>query len=126
MRTLMSHEPLIDPGDHFSLVAGGPFHAILHRIGLVGANQLPTSRAAIVLALVAWLPPALLAIAQAVVEGNRSGWGFFVDATAYTRYLIAVWMMVATERYADGRITLLARQFREAGLFSDDAGPQFG
>src|SRR5262245_53254804 len=103
----------------FSLVAGGPFHRILRRLGLIGADQLPTSTAALVLALLAWLPPAVLAVAQSLADGSYSGWGFFTDSTVYTRFLIAIGMMVVTERYADGRILVLARQFRDGRLLSD-------
>jgi hypothetical protein len=114
-----------DPADRFSLVLGGPFHAVLRRLGLTGADQLPALRAASVLALLAWLPPALLAAAQSLVDGAYSGWGFFTDWTVLTRYLVAIWVMIVTERYADGRIVLLTRQFREARLLSDDAVPGF-
>jgi hypothetical protein len=114
-----------DPADRFSLVLGGPFHAVLRRLGLTGADQLPARRAAIALALLAWLPPALLAVAQSLVDGAYSGWGFFTDWTVPTRYLVAIGVMIATERYADGRIILLTRHFREARLFSDDAVPGF-
>jgi hypothetical protein len=98
-----------DPADRFSLVAGGPFHAALRRLRLIGADQLPTRPAAVGLALLAWLPPALLAIAQSVLDGRYSGWGFFIDSTVHTRYLIAIGTMLATERYADGRIVLTDR-----------------
>jgi len=38
-------------GERFSLVVWGPFHAVLHRLGLTGADRLPTQRAALGLAL---------------------------------------------------------------------------
>lgn len=114
-----------NPADQFSLVAGGPFHRVLRRIGLIGADQLPTPSAAVILALVAWLPPALIAVVQSLVDNSYSGWGFFTDLTVYTRYLIAIAVMIATERYADGRFVILARHFREARLLSGDALPAF-
>ena len=39
----------------FSIVAGGPFHTALRRLGLVGTDLLPSQRAAIGLALIVWL-----------------------------------------------------------------------
>lgn len=114
-----------DPDERFSLVTGGPFHAVLSRLGLTGADELPTRRAALSLALLAWLPPALLAAAQSLFDSRYSGWGFFTDWTVHTRYLIAIWVLIATERYANGRIAILARQFRETRLLSDDALPAF-
>lgn len=114
-----------DSAGRFSLVQGGPFHATLRRIGLVGADGLPTQQAAIRLALFAWVAPALLVVAQSMVDSNYSGWGFFADWTVYTRYLVAIWAMIATERYADGRIELLVRHFREARLLPEKTQPAF-
>jgi hypothetical protein len=109
----------------FSLVAGGPFHKALSRLGLIGADLLPARRAIISLTLLAWLPPALLAIAQTLLDASYAGWGYFTDLTVPTRYLIAIGVMVATERYADGRFVILVRQFREARMLSGDGLPAF-
>lgn len=117
------------PGDHeapqFSLVVGGPFNGVLIRLGLTGTDQLPTQRAAIGLALLAWLLPALLAAAQSIIDSSFSGWGYFTDSTVYTRYLVAIWAMLATERYADGRLLMLAHQFHNARLLPEDSLPAF-
>jgi hypothetical protein len=109
----------------FSLVVGGPFYALLSRLGLTGADQLPTQRAAIALALLAWLPLALLAVAQSVIDSSYSGWGFFTDSTVYTRFLLAIWVMIVTERYADSRTLMLVHEFRDTQLLSDDSKPAF-
>ena len=114
-----------DSDDRFSLLVGGPFHTVLRRLGLLGADQLPTWRAAISVALFAWLPLALLAVAQSLVDDRFPGWGFFTDWTVHARYLVAIGVMIATERYADGRLAILAREFRQAQLVSDDGLPAF-
>lgn len=114
-----------DRAERFSLVVGGPFYALLSRLGLTGADQPPKLRAAFALALLAWLPPALFAVAQSVINSSYSGWGYFTDSTVYTRFLIAIWVMIATERYADSRLTMLVREFRDTPLLSDDSQPAF-
>lgn len=121
----MTESERVEPDTTFSLVAGGPFYLILRRLGLIGADQLTTLRTAAVLALFAWLPPALLAVAQSLVDSGYHGWGYFADLTVPTRYLIAIWAMVATERYADSRFKILGRQFRDAGLLSLDSLPRY-
>ena len=113
------------PADRFSLVQGGLFHAALARLHLVGKDRLPTYRAATLLALAAWLPPALLVVAQTLVDRAYSGWDFFTDGIVYARYLVAIWVMIATERYADGRIVLLIQHFQKAQLISERARPMF-
>ena len=111
--------------ERFSLVAGGPFHSVLSRLGLVGEDQLPLWRASFGIALVAWLLPALPAVVQSLVDDAYSGWGYFTDLTVYARFLVAIAVMVATERHADGRLEMLARQFREARLITDEGIPGY-
>ena len=109
-----------DHGERFSVVAGGPFHGLLLRLGLVGDDLLPTTAAVIGLSFLAWLPPALLVVLQSLVDSTYSGWGFFTDLTVYARYMVAIGIMVATERHADSRLESLIRQFRTARLIRDE------
>ncbi|MFC1778311.1 hypothetical protein ACFL3I_13390 [Pseudomonadota bacterium] len=109
----------------FSLIEGGPFHTVLAKLGLLGKDRLPTWRTALVLALVAWIPPAILAITQSLLYADYSGWGFFTDGTVYTRYVVAIMVMVATERFADGRISILVNQFLQARLLDADVREKF-
>jgi len=109
----------------FSLVVGGPFHMLMRRLGLTGPDHLPTWRGALIAALAVWLPPALLASVQALMSGGHSGLDFFGDWMAHSRYLIAVALMVATERYADGRLLMLARHFRGANILREASLPKF-
>ena len=100
-------------------------HTALDRLGLLGADRLPTPRAAVAMALLAWLPPAILAVTQSLTDDSYRGFSFFSDFTTHTRYLFAIGMMIATERYASGRVSLLLRQFRAAQLIPDDSAPAF-
>jgi hypothetical protein len=67
----------------------------------------------------------VLVVAQSLLDGHYSGWGLFTDWTVHTRYLIAIWVMITTERYADGRIDLLTQQFRAARLLANESQPAF-
>ena len=40
-------------------------------------------------------------------------------------YLIAIWIMIATERYADERLITLAHHFRAAHILSEADRPAF-
>lgn len=113
------------PTDRFSLVLGGPFHSLLTRLGGMEADGLPKQRTAFVLAALAWSLPAVLVVAQSLVVPGHSGWSFFSDATAYARFLVAIVVMVATERYADGRFRLLIEQFRSTRIVSEAQTPEF-
>ncbi|HSG23201.1 MAG TPA: hypothetical protein VLA64_09620 [Azonexus sp.] len=118
----------IEPGEgvvDFSLVKGGPFHRLLGYLRLTGPDRLPTTRAVIALVAVAWLPLAVLTVVQTMLENRQAGWGFFVDWTTYTRYGIAIGVMVATERYADGRLYLLLDHFSRARLVAKEGLPAY-
>jgi hypothetical protein len=114
-----------DSTARFSLVAGGPFDAILDRFGLIGPDRVPTWGAAVALALAAWLFPGLLAVAEFLIAGSRSGLGYFTDGTVYARYLVAIGVMVGTDRYADWRLTRLIRNFHESRLLPQESLPAF-
>ncbi len=109
----------------FSLVVGGPFHDVLRRFGGLAADGLPRLGAAFVLALLAWAIPALLVVAEALLGTEHAGWSYFEDASAIGRYLIAIPIMIATERYADGRFDQLIGQFRAARIVTDRDEPAF-
>ena len=105
-----------DLPERFSLVAGGSFHALLGRFGLLGEDRLPSYTAALGLALLAWSIPAIIVILQSLSGENYSGWDYFQDPTVYCRYLLAIVILIATERMADERVTLLIQQFRDAQI----------
>jgi hypothetical protein len=114
-----------DSTGRFSLVAGGPFGTLLGRLGLLGADRLPTTGAAVGIALLAWAIPGVLAVAESLLDERYVGWQYFGDWTAYARFFVAVFVMLATERYADRRLTNLVRHFRESRLLADADLPAF-
>ena len=111
--------------ERFSLVLGGSFHALLRRAGLVAEDSLPTGRAAFWLAFIAWLIPILLVCLQEWLDPVYDGHTIFTDFTVHSRFLIAIWVMIATERIADARVSLLIRQFPRSGLIASSALPAF-
>ncbi len=111
--------------ERFSLVAGGAFHTLLGRLGLLESDMLPSRGAALGLALIAFSIPAVFTVAQTLLEERYSGWDYFQDATVYARYLIAIFVMVFTERLADTRIVLMTQHFRDAQLLNARGRAQF-
>jgi hypothetical protein len=123
----MEREPGRDDDlpERFSLVSGGAFHAFLERLGLLSPEQLPTQGAAIGMALLAFSLPGLAAVLQTLLDSQYSGWDYFQDGTVYARYLVAIAVMVATERMADGRIILMIQYFRDAQLLEGSERSRF-
>ncbi len=111
--------------EQFSLVIGGPFHALLSRLRLLGADGLPTLRAAIILVLIAWLPPALLSVVDYLYNGSERALSYFSDYTAYIRFWLAIGVMVMTERSAHFRLTPVVNQFFHARLICEESMERF-
>jgi hypothetical protein len=105
-----------DLPQRFSLVAGGAFHGLLGRFGLLAPDGLPSRRAALGLGSVAFLIPAAAVVLQSLLDDQYSGWDYFEDATVYARFLVSIIVMVSTERLADSRIILMTQHFRDAQL----------
>ena len=109
----------------FSLVIGGPLHALLSRLRLVGADRLPTFSAALVLVAIAWVPPAMLALLEFLYNGNASALSYFRDYVIYIRDSLAIGFMVVTERSAHLRLTPVIDQFIAARLVTGDSLARF-
>lgn len=114
-----------DSSDRFSLVLGGPFHHVLGRLRLLGGDGLPSVRGAIALALLAWLPPALISVAEYLAGRNSAALSYFIDYTAYIRFLVALPLIVLTERHAHNRLTPIVDHFTRSRLIADVAIARF-
>ena len=64
-------------------------------------------------------------MAQSLLDDAYSGWEYFGDATVYARYMVAIFIMVATEHLADSRIVLMTRHFRDARILRQASRARF-
>lgn len=110
----------------FSLAIGSPLHRLQCRLGLVGTDQLPDARAALIAVAIAWLPLALLSIStDRAWDPAMGGRALFLDFGVYARFLISVWLLVLMERMVERRLLSLLAQFQSAGLLSNEQLPRF-
>ncbi len=99
------------------IIIGGPFWRLQQRLGLLGPDGLPLASTALIFAAVAWLPPALLSVAQGTAWNETlGGRAFLLDPVPYARLIIGIAVLVITERIAKERGAALIRQFTNAGL----------
>lgn len=112
--------------ERFSLVAGGPFNDLLGRLGLLGADQLPSARAALILSLLCWLAPAVCAVAHGLADSGYRAMLYFEDLSTLTRFFIAIFVMLQSEHRADVRTLHIVNEFREGHLLPAASQPGFG
>jgi hypothetical protein len=94
----------------------GPFHRLVAVFG--GAGKHAIARAAIGLAVVAWLPLLLLAPLAAGAAGSpgQQARDVLTDYAALARYLVALPLLIVADRIVGARLTEIARHFVESGL----------
>ncbi|MBY0400083.1 hypothetical protein K2X89_07290 [Myxococcota bacterium] len=113
------------PRMRFSLVVGGPFHSLLTRLGGTGADGLPRPKTALVLAGLAWAIPAIAVTFESLTGDGSAARAYLTDYTVVARFLVAIYVLIATERYADGRFEILIREFRAARIVADEHEDEF-
>jgi hypothetical protein len=122
---LASESPLLkDPGD-FSLILGGPLYQLLRRTHLAGDALQLLHRRIIVMALLAWMPLLLLAVAEGHAWGDSVKLPFLYDVSLHVRLLIALPLLIVAELIVHQRMRLVVRQFMERGLIPDATRAKF-
>jgi len=110
----------------FSLVIGGPFYRLQHRLGMLGPDLLPTTVAALSLVGLAWMPLLALALYQNVaLNSDLTERSLLLDYSAHARFIIAIFMFVVMERIAEQRLKLIIQQFEVSGLVDQTEHHQF-
>jgi hypothetical protein len=108
-----------------SLVRGGPAWRLQHRLGLLGADGLPTLGGAVKVAAFCWLPLALLAGFDSRNWNFQYNHSFFTDLESYSRYLIAIFILLITDRATDSRLDKLLATFEETDIVNREMHAEF-
>jgi hypothetical protein len=103
-----------------SLVRGGPVWGLQRLFGLLGPDGLPTWSGAAKLTAFCWLPMCLLAGLDSRNWTLVYDHGFFSDLDVYSRYLLAVFILMITDRTTDHRLNNLLVTFEKTGIISSD------
>jgi hypothetical protein len=98
-----------------SLVAGGPAYRLQRRLGLIERESPRVGRRVTLAILLTWVPLLVLSALQGVATGHRVELPFLHDFAAYTRFLVAIPLLII----ADGierQMAIVAAHFVRAGL----------
>jgi hypothetical protein len=109
----------------FSLVLGGPLYQLLRRTHLSGDALDLVQRRIVVIALLAWLPLAVLSgLGGRLLPGTTSV-PFLLDVEVHIRYLLAVPLLVAAELVVHQRMRPVLQQFVARDLVPEASRAQF-
>ena len=99
-----------DPRE-FSIVLGGPLYQLLRRAHVTGDALELVRRRLVVIALFAWLPLLVLALAEGNAWGGPAAVPFLLDIEVHVRLLVALPLLVAAELLVHMRLRPVAQQF---------------
>ncbi|HJU11747.1 MAG TPA: hypothetical protein VJ728_12765 [Candidatus Binataceae bacterium] len=104
---------------------GGPGAAIMRRFGLLHPKlDVASTRAALILATVTWVPLLILSAIQGLALGGANI-PFLKDIAAQVRFLVAVPILALADIPVGFRLRELVRHFLDAGLIRVQDGPRF-
>lgn len=100
----------------FLLMEGGPLFQIQMRVGLIKQNSPFLKRRALLAALVTWVPLLVLSALQGRAFGHSVPIPFVRDFSTYTRFLLAVPLLLLAENILGPRIAETATHFVTSGV----------
>jgi hypothetical protein len=116
---------VISGPESFSTVLGGPLFQLFLRTRLTDDALQLVRRRILVVALFAWLPLLLLSTLERHLLGGGLTVPFLLDADVHARFLVAVPLLIGSERLVHQRLRVVVRQFLERQLIPESAMPRF-
>src|SRR5215510_671951 len=113
-------QPCSNSPPTFSLLEGGPTYRILMRLRLLERNRPRISRRAVALSLISWAPLLLLTAVQGLAVGTTVHIPFLYDFAAYTRFLVAMPLLVFAEAIIGPRLAHAADHFFTNGIVRNE------
>lgn len=104
---------------------GGPPRQLQRALGVAAPHKSQVVHAALLAAMVVWLPLPVLSAIQGLVLGENKMAAVMVDFTSYARYLIATPLFILIERFTLKRLGETASHFVKAGLVPDSERIRF-
>jgi hypothetical protein len=97
----------------FSLMLGGPLFRLYCRARLSGSALEGSGRRILVASGIAWLPLLVLSVLAGHALPGSTPLAFLTDVECHARLLVALPILIGTERFVHGRLLPLVRQFIE-------------
>jgi hypothetical protein len=109
----------------FSLISGGPFHALMQKIGLIRPGSLGVAQRCVSMLALVWFPLVLITAVQGSLVGDAPTVPFLMDFAVNIRLLVAMPLLILAERVIEPRVKGAAIYFLESGLVRQGDLPAF-
>jgi hypothetical protein len=109
----------------FLLMEGGPLYHLEKRVGLIREHAPLTIRRAALSVVITWLPLLILSAIQGRAAGHNVTMPFLRDFSAYTRFLLAIPLLLVAEVVLGPRIAEAAEHFIRSGVVGESDYQKF-
>jgi hypothetical protein len=113
------------PRWEFSLVAGGPLHGLLRRLGLTKPGSPGLARRAAVAVLVTWVPLVVLSAVEGLAIGHKVRLPLLNDFAVYTRLLIAIPLLILAEGIVERHVAGVVMHLAHSELLPNSEHPRY-
>ncbi|MDM9384974.1 hypothetical protein QUB80_30415 [Chlorogloeopsis sp. ULAP01] len=120
----MEKAPSLDI-DNFSLVRGGLIYQLLVRVGLIKPGSFNVIQRSLFFVFITWLPLLLLSSVEGLAVGTALQVPFLKDIVAYSRFLVAVPVLIMAEVWIDISVKSAVKHFIYSGLVDTAELPDF-
>jgi uncharacterized membrane protein len=110
----------LDPTSAFSIIQTGLFEKLLQKISWFTNRKKVDYRKILFLLVLTYLPLLILTLAQGLMIGDRVAVPFFYEPAIHIRLLMALPMLILSEKYVSQRIHTIILQFRKNGMVPED------
>ena len=112
------------PQTPFSLFEGDWLRRTWASLGLGTHTPFPIVRRCLVAVLITYVPMAILAWRQGLVDIELTPTNFFADFAAYAQFLVGLPLYIVAEVIIDGSTREAAEQFTRCGIISSEDAPR--
>jgi hypothetical protein len=109
----------------FLLMEGGPIYNIQKRIGIIKKDAPLNKKRALVAALITWLPLLILSALEGTAFGHSVAVPFLRDFSTYTRFLLAVPLLLLAENILAPHVAEAADHFVTSGVLLEKDYKEF-
>ncbi len=119
----LEHAPTT-PQTPFSLFEGDWLRRTWARLGLGTHTSFPIVKRCLAAALITYVPMAILAWRQGLIDLSVTPTNFFADFAAYAQFLVGLPLFLVAEVIIDGSTREAANQFTRCGIIGCDDAPR--
>jgi hypothetical protein len=120
MKFMVTDESLLAREHELYFERGGPFYRLMQRVGLITGKGPSIFRRCVSFLTLTWVPLFIFSVIDGRALGDSPRESFLLDFATYTRFFVAIPLLLYSEVYIGPKLTSAAQQFVRTALIKPD------